>query len=147
MDSQKTNAYGVKIFHKFNAFEFQSLSSMTDTDAEISYDADWGNPLSHAPYIYDYFSETIRNRKTWSQEFRLFQIQLILTLAKKLSGLLGLVISMLLNKILKMMMEHMGIHWTPSALISANPPQQANFPQIIYRFLAILIIFLTSRLN
>ena len=71
MDSQKTNAYGVKIFHQFNAFEFQSLSSMTDTDAEISYDADWGNPVSHAPYIYDYFSETIRNRKTWSQEFRL----------------------------------------------------------------------------
>src|SRR6056300_700163 len=76
-----------------------------------------------------------------------FQIELILSLAKKLSGLLGSATSMLLNKILKMMMEHMGTHWTPSALISANPPQQANFLQIIYRFLVILIIFLTSRLN
>ena len=71
MDSQKTNAYGVKAFHQFDAFEFQSLSSITDTDVEISYDADWGNPESHAPYIYDYFSETIRDRKTLSQEFRL----------------------------------------------------------------------------
>ena len=71
MDSQKTNTYGVKVFHKFDAFEFQSLSSITDTDIEISYDADWGNPESHAPYIYDYFSETIRDRKTLSQEFRL----------------------------------------------------------------------------
>ena len=71
MDSQKTNTYGVKVFHQFDAFEFQSLSSITDTDIEISYDADWGNPESHAPYIYDYFSETIRDRKTLSQEFRL----------------------------------------------------------------------------
>ena len=71
MDSQKTNTYGVKVFHQFDGFEFQSLSSITDTDIEISYDADWGNPESHAPYIYDYFSETIRDRKTLSQEFRL----------------------------------------------------------------------------
>ena len=71
MDSQKTNTYGFKVFHQFDAFEFQSLSSITDTDIEISYDADWGNPESHAPYIYDYFSETIRDRKTLSQEFRL----------------------------------------------------------------------------
>ena len=71
MDSQKTNTYGVKVFHQFDAFEFQSLSSITDTDIEISYDADWGNPESHAPYIYDYSSETIRDRKTLSQEFRL----------------------------------------------------------------------------
>ena len=70
MDSQKTNTYGVKVFHQFDAFEFQSLSSITDTDIEISYDADWGNPESHAPYIYDYFSETIRDRKTLSQEFQ-----------------------------------------------------------------------------
>ena len=45
MDSQKTNAYGVKVFHQFDGFEFQSLSSITDTDIDISYDADWGNPI------------------------------------------------------------------------------------------------------
>ena len=71
MDSQKSNAYGVKIYHQFEKFEFQSLSSATNTDVVLSYDADWGNPESHSPYIYDYFSETIRNRDTYSQEFRL----------------------------------------------------------------------------
>jgi outer membrane receptor protein involved in Fe transport len=71
MDSQRTSAYGVKIFHQFNSFELQSLTSMTDTDVVLSYDADWGNPNFHMPYIYDYFSETLRNRETLSQEFRL----------------------------------------------------------------------------
>mgnify|MGYP000849931017 CR=1 FL=1 len=71
MDSQKTNAYGMKIFHKFDGYELQSLTSMTDTDVVISYDADWGNANSHAPYTYDYFSETIRDRETFSQELRL----------------------------------------------------------------------------
>ena len=70
MDSQKTNAYGIKIFHQFDGFEFQSLTSVTNTDVVLSYDADWGNSDSHMPYIYDYFSETLRNRDTFSQELR-----------------------------------------------------------------------------
>jgi len=70
MDSQKTNAYGLKIFHRFNKFELQSLTSITDTNVIFSYDADWGNSESHAPYTYDYFSETLRNRESFSQEFR-----------------------------------------------------------------------------
>ena len=71
MDSQKTNAYGLKVFRALNSFEIQSLTSSTDTDVVFSYDADWGNPDSHAPYIYDYFSETLRDRSSFSQEFRL----------------------------------------------------------------------------
>ena len=71
MDSQKTNAYGLKVFRALNGFEIQSLTSSTDTDVVFSYDADWGNPNSHAPYIYDYFSETLRDRRSFSQEFRL----------------------------------------------------------------------------
>jgi hypothetical protein len=71
MDSQKTNAYGIRFFHILENFEFQSLTSMTDTDVVLSYDADWGNPSTHSPYIYDYFSETLRFRETISQEFRL----------------------------------------------------------------------------
>ncbi len=71
MDSQKTNAYGIKFFHITEDFEFQSLTSMTDTDVVLSYDADWGNPSTHLPYIYDYFSETLRFRETFNQEFRL----------------------------------------------------------------------------
>ena len=71
MDSQKTNAYGLKVFRALNGFEIQSLTSSTDTDVVFSYDADWGNPDSHSPYIYDYFSETLRDRSSFSQEFRL----------------------------------------------------------------------------
>ncbi|MDC1149007.1 TonB-dependent receptor [Gammaproteobacteria bacterium] len=71
MDSQKTNAYGIKVFHQFHGFEFQSFTSVTNTDVVLSYDADWGNSDSHMPYIYDYFSETLRNRDTFGQELRL----------------------------------------------------------------------------
>ena len=71
MDSQKTNGFGIKLFHAFKNFEFQSLTSITDTDVELSYDADWGNANSHFPYTYDYYSETLRTRETFSQEFRL----------------------------------------------------------------------------
>ena len=70
MDSQKTNSYGIKIFHSFDGFEFQSFTSSTDTDVIFSYDADWGNADSHFPYVYDYFSETFRDRKLFNQEFR-----------------------------------------------------------------------------
>jgi len=70
MDSQKTNAYGIKVFHQFDGFKFQSFTSVTNTDVVLSYDADWGNSDSHMPYIYDYFSETLRNRDTFSQELR-----------------------------------------------------------------------------
>ena len=70
MDSQKTNSYGMKVFHAFNGFELQSFTSATDTDVVFSYDADWGNANSHAPYTYDYFSETLRDRKSFNQEFR-----------------------------------------------------------------------------
>ena len=71
MDSQKTNAYSMKIFHNFDGYEFQSITSITDTDVVLSYDADWGNAKSHAPFTYDYFSETLRDRETFSQELRL----------------------------------------------------------------------------
>ena len=71
MDSQKTNTYGVKVFHQFDAFEFQSLSSIMIRILRLVMTQIGGNPESHAPYIYDYFSETIRDRKTLSQEFRL----------------------------------------------------------------------------
>ena len=90
MDSQKTNAYGIKIFHQLNGKEFQSLSSMTDSDIVISYDADWGNPLSHAPYIYDYFSETVRNRKTIAQEFRLISDSANFDLNQKTEWVFGI---------------------------------------------------------
>ena len=70
MDSQNTNSYGIKITKDFSNFVVQSLTSTTKTDVIFSYDADWGNADSHFPYIYDYFSETLRKRDTFSQEIR-----------------------------------------------------------------------------
>ena len=71
MDSQKTNTYGIKIFKNYKNFDLQSYTSATKTDVIFSYDADWGNKDSHFPYTYDYFSETFRNRDTFSQEIRI----------------------------------------------------------------------------
>ena len=71
MDSQKTNAYSMKIFNSYDGYELQSITSITDTDVVLSYDADWGNTNSHAPFTYDYFSETLRDRETFNQELRL----------------------------------------------------------------------------
>ena len=70
MDSQETNSYGMKVTKNFNNFDLQSFTSATKTDVIFSYDADWGNPESHFPYTYDYFSETLRKRDTFSQEIR-----------------------------------------------------------------------------
>ena len=71
MDAQDSNAYGLKYLNSLTFGELQLLYSRTDSDIIFSYDADWGNPLSHQPYIYDYFSETLRNRKTSNMELRL----------------------------------------------------------------------------
>ncbi len=71
MDSQKTNAYSMKIFTSYAGYELQSITSITDTNVVLSYDADWGNANSHAPFTYDYFSETLRDRETFNQELRL----------------------------------------------------------------------------
>ncbi|MDC3225783.1 TonB-dependent receptor [Gammaproteobacteria bacterium] len=90
MDSQKTDAYGIKFFHETDNFEFQSFTSVTDTNVVFSYDADWGNPATHAPYIYDYFSETQRKRETFSQEFRFLSNLADLDENKRSEWVLGL---------------------------------------------------------
>ena len=90
MDSQKTNSFGLNIFSKLDDFNFQSLTSSTNTDVTFSYDADWGNAESWHPYIYDYFSQTIRNRQTKSQEFRLLSNENLQAANKKIQWVLGI---------------------------------------------------------
>ncbi len=89
MDSQKTNSYGLKVFHNFNGFDLQSLTSSTNTEVIFSYDADWGNKESWNPFVYDYFSETLRDRKTVSQEFRLVSNEVDLANGEKIEWILG----------------------------------------------------------
>ena len=71
MDSQDSDALGVRFNQEILLGEFQLLYSETNTDIIFSYDADWGNPNSHDPFIYDYFSETVRKRETNNFEIRL----------------------------------------------------------------------------
>lgn len=52
-------------------FELTSLTTAAHSDSDFSFDADWGNEESWTPYTYDYISVNQRQRRTFSQEFRL----------------------------------------------------------------------------
>ena len=78
MDSQDSDALGMTYYLQTPISNFQILYSETDTDVIFSYDADWGNSDSHDPYIYDYFSETLRNRESSNLEFRFLSNDLTL---------------------------------------------------------------------
>ena len=50
----------------------RSITAWADSDIESSFDADWGNePGWGATGPYDFFSKTLRNRRTLSQDLRL----------------------------------------------------------------------------
>ncbi len=48
-----------------------SLTSFADSDIHFGFDADWGNPDSWAPVVYDYVTDSRRERRTVSQELRI----------------------------------------------------------------------------
>ncbi|HKS58573.1 MAG TPA: TonB-dependent receptor [Steroidobacteraceae bacterium] len=47
------------------------IAAGADSDMEYSFDGDWGNEQSWAPFSYDYFYRALRSRKTRSAEVRL----------------------------------------------------------------------------
>jgi len=70
-DSQRSNAGSARLTLENKNFQFISISTLADSDIEHSFDGDWGNDISwgvNGPY--DFTSDNLRNRKTWSQEFR-----------------------------------------------------------------------------
>jgi iron complex outermembrane recepter protein len=46
-------------------------AALSDSDSEYSFDSDWGNAESWAPYTYDYFDRQLRDRRSRSVEARL----------------------------------------------------------------------------
>ncbi|MBM0103211.1 TonB-dependent receptor [Steroidobacter sp. S1-65] len=46
-------------------------ATLSDSETEYSFDSDWGNPESWAPYTYDYFDRQERDRRGRSLEARL----------------------------------------------------------------------------
>jgi iron complex outermembrane recepter protein len=47
------------------------IAAGSDSDMEYSFDGDWGNAQSWAPFTYDFFYRSLRDRKTRSAEVRL----------------------------------------------------------------------------
>ena len=90
MDSQDSNAFGINLefINQFNSLKV--LYSETDTDVVFSYDADWGNAHSHFPYVYDYFSETLRKRETSNFELRLLSNESGTTFADQIQWIVGI---------------------------------------------------------
>lgn len=48
-----------------------AIAALSDSDSEYSFDGDWGNAGSWAPYTYDYFYQALTTRKARSFEARL----------------------------------------------------------------------------
>lgn len=77
LDAQRTAAGSLRVTGALGGLAtFVGITAVADTDAVFSFDADWGNDdFWNTPEfgnsIYDYFSDTTRDRETVSQEFRL----------------------------------------------------------------------------
>jgi outer membrane receptor protein involved in Fe transport len=71
-DAQESAGASLKIsWFGYDRVTLTSITAVADSDIEFSFDADWGNAGSWAPFTYDFISLSDRNRRTLSQEFRL----------------------------------------------------------------------------
>ena len=71
-DAQESVGASLRLDHgDFCAGELTSITAFAISDIDFSFDADWGNDRSWAPYTYDFVSNTERRRTTVSQEIRL----------------------------------------------------------------------------
>ncbi|MGH8136519.1 MAG: TonB-dependent receptor, partial [Steroidobacteraceae bacterium] len=72
-DSQKSLGASLDLdYSGWSGLLVRSITAWADSDIEASFDADWGNEASWgAAGPYDFFSGTLRDRRTLSQDFRL----------------------------------------------------------------------------
>jgi iron complex outermembrane recepter protein len=71
-DAQRSNGFSVRAQTPAGrAADLTVIAALADSDMEHSYDGDWGNPESWLPFTYDYFYESLRERRTRSLELRL----------------------------------------------------------------------------
>lgn len=72
-DGQEIAAAAIKLAWRLSdQTELSLLTSPLTASTLYSYDGDWGNDVLWSPYLpYDYFSETTRERRQFSQELRL----------------------------------------------------------------------------
>lgn len=71
-DSQRANGGALRVDTRAGSLGALTLiATAAQADGEYSYDEDWGNPASWAPYTYDYFYRALSTRRTRSLEARL----------------------------------------------------------------------------
>jgi outer membrane receptor protein involved in Fe transport len=72
-DSQESRGASLDVSYSgWDGLMLRSISAWADSDIEASFDADWGNgPGWGAAGPYDFFSRTLRHRRTLSQDLRL----------------------------------------------------------------------------
>lgn len=71
-DAQKSDGVSLRVQTDAGSIgRLTVVASASDSDGEYSFDSDWGNAQSWAPYTYDFFYRALRNRRTRSIEARL----------------------------------------------------------------------------
>ncbi|HEY1282838.1 MAG TPA: TonB-dependent receptor [Steroidobacteraceae bacterium] len=72
VDTQRANAASVRLVSSaWTPATLTVIGAYAKSDSVNSFDADWGNEQLWAPYTYDYFSRSDRDRTTGSLEVRL----------------------------------------------------------------------------
>ena len=72
VDTQLATAASVRLTSRaWDVGTVTVIGAYADSKSVNSFDADWGNPQLWAPYVYDYFARSDRDRATGSLEFRL----------------------------------------------------------------------------
>jgi iron complex outermembrane receptor protein len=71
-DSQRASGASIRmVTNDWAPYTLTAIASYADSKSINSFDADWGNAASWAPYVYDYYSSSSRDRSTANLEVRL----------------------------------------------------------------------------
>jgi outer membrane receptor protein involved in Fe transport len=71
-DGQRSTGASADLHYPADGVEFRSITTWADSAIEASFDGDWGNDADWGDAgPYDFFSRTLRDRSTVSQDFRL----------------------------------------------------------------------------
>ena len=71
-DSQRATGASVRVVTTaWQPYTLTAIGAYADSQSSNSFDADWGNAASWAPYTYDYYSSSSRDRSTANLELRL----------------------------------------------------------------------------
>ena len=71
-DAQKSTGGSLRVDTSAGSLGRLTLTAaLSDSDTEYSFDSDWGNAESWAPYTYDYFDRQLRDRRGRSVEARI----------------------------------------------------------------------------